>query len=102
VKLEAPDRPADKSPVGLLVARLKAKNPEMDDEEARTEAHRLLDKAAGKRNYRLPRVSSPGRDAPMGAETTVGRLPQMARAGISSGNVTDDLVGKGVRPHGRP
>ena len=38
--------PAKNSPVGALTVKLLAKNPGMDSEAARQEAHRLLDKAA--------------------------------------------------------
>src|SRR2546426_135350 len=50
--------PAKNSPVGVLMARLLAKNPTMGSEAARQEANRLLDKAAGRWRYVIPRVYS--------------------------------------------
>jgi hypothetical protein len=54
-----PETPAPGSPVGELMVRVLAKNPGMGFEEARAVADTLLDKAAGSRVYRLPRVLSP-------------------------------------------
>jgi len=54
-----PDTPAAGSPVGALIARIVEKNPSVGFEEARAEAHELLDKAAGKWRYRVPTVYSP-------------------------------------------
>jgi hypothetical protein len=53
------ETPAAGSPVGALFVRIINKNPGMSFEEARTEANALLDKAAGRKVYRLPRVLSP-------------------------------------------
>ena len=52
-------KPAPGSPVGLLMSKILEKNPGMGFEEARAEARRLLDIAAGKWNYRSPVVLSP-------------------------------------------
>lgn len=60
---EQPDTPRPNSPVGLLIARLRAKNPGMHCEQARQEAHGLLAKAAGRRVYRVPAVLSPEEQA---------------------------------------
>jgi hypothetical protein len=54
-----PDTPASGSPVGELMIRVLAKNPGMTFGEARTAANALKQKAAGKWNYRIPRVLSP-------------------------------------------
>jgi len=40
------------------MVKVLAKNPQMGFEEARQEAHRLLDKAAGRYTYVVPRVYS--------------------------------------------
>jgi hypothetical protein len=53
-----PDTPAATSPVGALVARIVEKNPTLSFDEARAEANALLDKAAGRWKYTLPRVMS--------------------------------------------
>ena len=42
------DTPTKNSSVGVLMVKVLAKNPHMGFEEARQEAHRLLDKAAGR------------------------------------------------------
>ena len=51
--------PAEHSPVGELMQRIVAKNPGTSFEEARTQAKAMLDKAAGRWEYRMPRVYSP-------------------------------------------
>lgn len=51
--------PSRNSPVGGLMVRVLAKNPNMTCEQAREEAHNLLDKAARGRVYRVPTVYSP-------------------------------------------
>jgi hypothetical protein len=56
--LNRADAPATKSPLGVVLSRVIAKNPGIDFEDARAEAKRLLDRAAAKKNYSLPRVSS--------------------------------------------
>jgi hypothetical protein len=58
-----PETPAANSPAGALLFKVLAKNPDMRFEEARTVANALLDKAAGSRVYRLPRVLSPEEQA---------------------------------------
>jgi hypothetical protein len=55
---EQSDTPQRNSPVGLLIVRLLAKNPGMNFEQARQEAHVLLNKAARARVYRTPAVYS--------------------------------------------
>jgi hypothetical protein len=55
---EQTDTPAGQSPAGELMVRVLAKNPGMSFEQAREEAHKLLDKAACRRVYRIPRVLS--------------------------------------------
>ena len=57
--LGRPDTPAAESPVGALIVKIAEKNPGIGFEEARAEAHTLLDKAAGKWKYRVPTVYSP-------------------------------------------
>jgi hypothetical protein len=54
--LEREDTPAPTSPVGALMLRILAKNPRIDLEGARAEAHELLNRVAGKRVYRVPPV----------------------------------------------
>jgi hypothetical protein len=57
------DTPAANSPVGALMARVIVKNLGMGYDEARTEAKRLLNLAAGKRIFRTPQVFSPAERA---------------------------------------
>ena len=52
---EQMDTPAEHSPVGKLMVRALAKNPGMSFEQVREEAHKLLDKAACRRVYGIPR-----------------------------------------------
>jgi hypothetical protein len=61
--LDRPETPSAGSPVGALMFKVLAKNPGMNFVEARTEANVLLDKAAGSRVYRAPRVLSPEEQA---------------------------------------
>ena len=56
---DRPETPAAGSPVGELMVKVLAKNPEMVFEEARKKANALLDKAGGSRVYRVPRVLNP-------------------------------------------
>jgi hypothetical protein len=53
-----PDSPSAGSPVGSLIVRIVAKYPAMSFADARTEAKRLLGKAAGAKYYCTPRVLS--------------------------------------------
>jgi hypothetical protein len=68
---EQPDTPQRNSPVGLLIVRLLAKNPGMNFEQARQEAHVLLSKAAGARMYRTPTVYSADEQAKRRAKMLV-------------------------------
>ena len=52
------DTPAANSPVGTVLSRVAEKNPGIEFEDALAEARRLLDRAAGKRNYAPPLVLS--------------------------------------------
>jgi len=53
-----PDTPAASSPVGVLMGRILEKDPGIGFEVARTHANALLDRAAGKKVYRVPKVLS--------------------------------------------
>jgi len=53
-----PDTPAAGSPVGTLMVRILEKDPGIGFEEARAQANALLDRAAGKKVYRMPRILS--------------------------------------------
>jgi hypothetical protein len=53
-----PDTPAASSPVGTLMVRILEKDAGIGFEAARTRANALLDRAAGKKVYRIPRVLS--------------------------------------------
>jgi hypothetical protein len=53
-----PDTPAAGSPVGTLMVRILEKDPGIGFDAARTQANALLDRAAGKKVYRMPRVLS--------------------------------------------
>lgn len=57
------DTPQAGSPCGCLMVRILDKNPGMDHETARVEAHRLLALAAKSRNYQVPGVFSPEEQA---------------------------------------
>lgn len=50
--------PAPGSPVGTLMVKVLAKFPGMDFDTARAEANKLLDMAAGRKNYQTPKVLS--------------------------------------------
>jgi hypothetical protein len=52
------DTPSAHSPVGTLMLKISQKH-QMDCEEGRTEANRLLEIASGKRVFRVPTVYSP-------------------------------------------
>ncbi len=53
---EREDTPSTDSPVGTLMVRVLAKNPQMDFEQARQEVHNLLERAARGKVYRIPTV----------------------------------------------
>jgi len=53
-----PDTPAAGSPVGTLMARILEKDHTVGFEAARAQANVLLDRAAGKKVYRMPRILS--------------------------------------------
>jgi hypothetical protein len=53
-----PDTPAAGSPVGTLMARIVERNPAIGFEAARAQANALLDRAAGKKVYRMPPILS--------------------------------------------
>lgn len=50
--------PSANSPVGLLMVKILEKYPNTTFEAARTQANAMLDKAAGRFNYKMPRVYS--------------------------------------------
>jgi hypothetical protein len=52
------DTPSANSPVGNLMVRILEKYPDLTFEAARIEANQLLQKAAGRRKYRTPKVFS--------------------------------------------
>ena len=56
--LGRPDTPAERSPVGTLIARILEKEPATGFEEARMRANASLARAAGKKIYRMPKVLS--------------------------------------------
>lgn len=53
-----PDTPAAGSPVGTLMVRILDKDPAIGFEDARAQANALLDRAAGKKVHRMPRILS--------------------------------------------
>ncbi len=53
-----PDTPAAGSPVGTLMARILEKDHAIGFDAARAQANALLDRAAGKKVYRMPRILS--------------------------------------------
>jgi hypothetical protein len=63
------DAPGAESPVGTLIVRILEKNPGINFEAARTEAHVLLRQAAGRTIYRVSPVLSPGEKAESAAKT---------------------------------
>jgi hypothetical protein len=52
-------KPDKNSPCGLLMKKIMEKCPSISFDEARREAHRLLEIAAGRRNYRVPAPQTP-------------------------------------------
>lgn len=78
----ASSKPDKGSPCGLLMSKIMEKNPAMSFEDARLEAHRLLDIAAGKRTYHLPMVLSPAEKAAKAERlrATFGRSRKSANA----------------------
>lgn len=60
---ELTDTPTSGSPTGRIMAKVLAKNPGLTFDQARREARRLLDKAAGARVYRMPSPLSPEEQA---------------------------------------
>jgi len=58
-----PDTPSANSPVGQMIVKVLEKYPDMSFEEARAEANKLLDQAAGRKNYRIPKVYTPDEKA---------------------------------------
>jgi hypothetical protein len=57
------ETPSAGSPVGELMVKVLDKNPDIGFWDARLLANALLDKAAGSRVYRFPRVLSPEEQA---------------------------------------
>jgi hypothetical protein len=53
-----PGAPSPKSPVGMLMVKIREKYPELDFEAARAKSHNLLAIAARAKNYRQPTVYS--------------------------------------------
>jgi hypothetical protein len=53
------ETPQAESPVGRLMVRILEKNPGMEFETARIEAHKMLQQAAGRRKYVISPVLSP-------------------------------------------
>jgi len=54
-----PETPATNSPVGTIMVKVLQKYPGMTFEDARDKANAMLVKAAGRFNYKMPRVYSP-------------------------------------------
>jgi hypothetical protein len=81
---EQPDTPAARSPVGVLMLRIIAKNPGIDFESARTEAHNLLWQAAGRKRYVVPAVLSPQEKA-----ESVARMRERFQAGRANPSPCD-------------
>ena len=53
-----PDTPAKGSPVGLLMLKIIEKYPDMQPEDAREKANSMIQKAAGRYNFQMPKVHS--------------------------------------------
>jgi hypothetical protein len=53
-----PDTAASGSPTGTLMVRILEKDSGIGFDAARTQANVLLDRAAGKKVYRMPRILS--------------------------------------------
>jgi hypothetical protein len=66
---EQDNTPDEHSPVGMLMVRVLAKNEGMTFEQARGEANRLLDRAAGRERYSIPRVLSVAEQASLTEKT---------------------------------
>jgi hypothetical protein len=56
-----PDTPAANSPVGAIMVKVLEKYPGMSFEDARVQANAMLDKAAGRFNYKRPGCTAPRR-----------------------------------------
>jgi hypothetical protein len=54
-----PDTPAANSPVGTIMVKVLEKYPGLSLEAARVQANAMLDKAAGRFKYKMPRVYGP-------------------------------------------
>jgi hypothetical protein len=76
-----PENPAQASPVAVLMLRILAKDPDVEYQEARSQAQRLLQKAAHKSVYRVPRVIGPDERAKLKARMT-GRTKSEAAEGL--------------------
>jgi hypothetical protein len=75
--LTSPTPPA-RTPMGVLMVRLLVKNPGMNFEQARREAHDLLTQAAGRKRYQVSAVLSPREKAESMAGMTERFQPRKA------------------------
>jgi hypothetical protein len=79
-----PDTPMADSPVGLLMRRIVEKNPGIEFVDARANAHALLQRVAGRKRYRTPRVLSPEEQAQRDACLRVFRASREGRVNPDS------------------
>ena len=93
-----PDSPSAGSPVGVLMLKILEKYPDLSFDAARVEAWRLLDKAAGRFHFSMPRVLSPEqREAAKARFRGLDRspnIPALAFAGVTSPTESADAVVK--------
>jgi hypothetical protein len=84
-----PDAPARHSPVGQLMLKiLERYEPTPSFEEARAEANRLIQKAAGRQNFKLPKIPT--------SEERRNQAERLARIGRNAhlqGRVSNDRSG---------
>ncbi len=60
---EQTDTPSENSPVGKLMLKILEQCPNLSFEQAREQAHKMLERAAGKWRYALPEVRTPEEEA---------------------------------------
>ncbi len=60
---EQTDTPSEGSPVGRLMVKILEGNPALSFEQAREQAHKMLERAVGKWRYVTPVVRTPEEEA---------------------------------------
>jgi hypothetical protein len=86
-----PETPSEHSPVGFLMATILEKYPDTTFEAARARANELLDKAAGKKVYRFPRVLSEA-ELEAGKARLRAAFPKSQKRDLGPTSTTNDLT----------